>query len=623
MIGFCGIFDPKGVHDHNYITDRLNALGSAFQSDVVAKQNSVVWCQNGFCCRLYFRINERQPLPDKRFEKIVKESTCIAVISGLVCLPEDYTAPKSADRQFLTRSYVEKQYNQSGPTSFASIDGNWAAVVYDINKKSILLARDCVGTHPLYYTVDDGIIYFSTALGALICGSLAREIDYKSLARFLRFLYIPTPLTAYKGIAAVPLRQVVEISYNAIRFHPISMPRHSINGPLMDKGKLKKITEESLVEFDKLLIASVEKRTARRGRTAIFLSGGKDSASLCVAASKINPEKYITITIGFGDQSVDESADASLVADHLGLKNYVLRFPDAAYPAKLNDYLRCHAQPFGDPAGFPLLLGTEKIPNDVEVVLDGTGNDIYMGIPASFKYQLYLYLPILGYIARLMPEGGLDSLAPQKIVNGIAFFRQPLRDLFLYWNAWSEADIEEIFGWPGEFTETELQRLCSRKKNWKALDLKTAVLCDIWEPDTAYRKVSCVCNYHNISARFPFTDGALARFFTKLPAELCYDGYKNKILLRKYIIKHLPRDIVNKPKGSFVFNPAAFLTQNNCDIIRTNITDDTLNGLSIQDKSSCYKLIEKFSNGHEKHTLRVFALFLLSYWYKNTLSKFT
>jgi asparagine synthase (glutamine-hydrolysing) len=54
--------------------------------------------------------------------------------------------------------------------------------------------------------------------------------------------------------------------------------------------------------------------------------------------------------------------------------------------------------------------------------------------------------------------------------------------------------------------------------------------------------------------RFPFTDSRLASFVQGLPEELKFKDGVNKQILRAYMRKNLPREIVEKPKHGFVFD---------------------------------------------------------------------
>jgi asparagine synthase (glutamine-hydrolysing) len=368
-----------------------------------------------------------------------------------------------------------------------------------------------------------------------------------------------------------------------------------------------------LRRLDDTLTSAVKERTASSGRTAIFLSGGKDSSSLCIAASKLDLRKYLAVTVGFDDASVDESADAADVAQHLGIEHVVLKFSADEYAGALADYVRVHGQPFGDPAGLAMYLALKHFPADVEAILDGTGDDAYMGIPLDPVEAIYLRMPFFRRIARAAPEGVL-RLLPKRIARGIGRFRKSREERFVSWNGWPESEILARFGLDAALAGTEMSRLSKSPEADEGVEFKTRAICRIWEPEAAYRKSAQPANQLGIPIGFPLADARLVALFSVLPKSLCFQGCTNKVLLREYMARHLPSNIVGKPKGSFEFDTDRFLRDENHLVLRRYLLDGASGCCRHAGLAGADPIVRSYMRGNPALSCRVFALVLLSVW---------
>src|SRR5512146_2199100 len=77
--------------------------------------------------------------------------------------------------------------------------------LWDAGRRRLLIARDRLVKKPLYYTVQDGQLFFCSELNALLQALPSRpEIDLDAIDLYLSLQYIPEPRTIYKGIFKLP-----------------------------------------------------------------------------------------------------------------------------------------------------------------------------------------------------------------------------------------------------------------------------------------------------------------------------------------------------------------------------------------------------------------------------------
>ncbi|MCI9121830.1 MAG: asparagine synthase B [Oscillibacter sp.] len=175
-------------------------------------------------------------------------------------------------------------YREYGLDLFARLDAEFALVLYDSQRDSLLAARDPIGIRPLYYGYDrsGGIVFASEAKNLV---GLCKEIrpfppgHYYAEGQFVRYAKL-TVQGAY-------CRDGLETACRKIR----------------DK-----------------LIAAVDKRLDADAPLGFLLSGGLDSSLVCAISSVVLGKKIRTFAIGMDKDAIDlkyarEAADF-LGADH-------------------------------------------------------------------------------------------------------------------------------------------------------------------------------------------------------------------------------------------------------------------------------------------------------------------
>jgi len=96
-------------------------------------------------------------------------------------------------------------YEDEGDDCIKRLRGMFAFALWDEKKKRLLLGRDRLGKKPMYYSIQNGTIYFGSELSAVLTALPNRpEINLEAIDLYLSLQYIPDPLTAYEGIYKLP-----------------------------------------------------------------------------------------------------------------------------------------------------------------------------------------------------------------------------------------------------------------------------------------------------------------------------------------------------------------------------------------------------------------------------------
>ncbi len=96
-------------------------------------------------------------------------------------------------------------YAQWGTDCLNRLNGMFAFAIYDAPQQRLFLARDRAGEKPLFYRLDQGILYFASELKAFLAHpSLPRRIDAEALDCFATWLWAlcPAIVLFYRVIAS-------------------------------------------------------------------------------------------------------------------------------------------------------------------------------------------------------------------------------------------------------------------------------------------------------------------------------------------------------------------------------------------------------------------------------------
>jgi asparagine synthase (glutamine-hydrolysing) len=486
------------------------------------------------------------------------------------------------------------------------LNGAWSLVVMN-DREGGMLGRDPAGAQSMYYLRKDDALFFASSL--TLFRNLGLEVDRNAVADFLHFLYIPAPRTIYQGVRAVMPGQFIRFDGNKIDCGEITMAFSAENSDGVPPGIGD---EQCLLAYEDYLQSSMQRCCSEDDRVGLFLSGGKDSSALAISACNSGMKNVVAVTLGFADSEIDESDDARRVTEYLGIPFQSMKFTPETYVEHWPEFIRNLGQPNGDCAALPVFAALKDSADSYDVFLDGTGNDSYFGIPTSWQEDLAwrIHRTFSG-IHRLpwqaIPAGGSYS------VNVIArFLSTPREEQFVSWNGGTATEIQGLVGIKPDWRESCLYGLYSDCVT--SMEHKTATLCRIWEPEAAYRKVVQLANLTGKSVRYPFLDRDLVAFSRNLPTRFKHNGRINKVIIRSLIEKYLPKEVVNKKKGSFIFPKKYILAANNYEYLNFYLSTDCIRKHGLVEAAPVAAYVDRYRRGDISVEDRIWSLVLLHAW---------
>ena len=276
-------------------------------------------------------------------------------------------------------------YEEYGDAMIEQINGMFAFALWDKTKKKLLIARDRFGEKPLYYGVFDGKFIFASEPKVLLeHPSVKAEINTDALRHYLSFDYVPAPLSIYRGISKLPAAHLLTIENGEVktrRYWNLSWQKQERNG--------NSTFEKAAEDLRELLGDAVRMRLVSDVPLGILLSGGVDSSTVAAFAQQFSSEKVKTFSIGFEEDSFDESKFARQVAAHLGTEHYEDKLSVETAADLISEIGTWLDEPMSDGSLLPTFLLSRFVRKHVTVALGGDGGDeIFAGYPMYFGHKM-------------------------------------------------------------------------------------------------------------------------------------------------------------------------------------------------------------------------------------------
>jgi asparagine synthase (glutamine-hydrolysing) len=458
--------------------------------------------------------------------------------------------------------------------------GMFAIAVWDTERRELSLLRDRLGKKPLYIYREPGLITFGSELKALFAGpSFDRSIDREALASYLRYLYVPGGRSMFRRAMKLPAAHVLTVSDPALPLPP-SRPYWSLREVALE-GLARPLADEAeaIEELEALLADAVTCRMHADVPLGALLSGGIDSSTVVALMQEASSRPVKTYTIGFADEEFDESPHAARVAQHLGTEHTQLLLSGEDAHTLIPRLADIFDEPFADPSQLPTLLVSQLARQHVTVALCGDGGDELFG-----GYNRYVYgtrmLPRISRIPwgiRRCVGAGIGSVPARTwdrlsgiagLVPGIPNQRVGERVHKLanvmtassvggmyksLLSAWQTPDT--LVDGPREVDELreddENEQILDRPDPRDLLDRMMLADQSVYLPDDLLAKMDRASMALSLEVRAPLLDHRIVEFSWRVPHTLKLRGTTGKWILRQVLYRHVPRQILERPKMGF------------------------------------------------------------------------
>ncbi len=500
--------------------------------------------------------------------------------------------------------------------------GMFAFAIWDRNQQTLFLARDRLGIKPLYYALlPDGHCIFGSELKALTAyPGFSRELEPKAVEDYFAYGYVPEPKSIYRQAKKLSAGYVLKLR----RGETPKPPRQYWDVPFADVGATNFI--EAQEELVRQFREAVSVRLVSEVPLGAFLSGGVDSSAVVAMMAGLDPKPVNTCSISFGDPKYNEASFADQVAEQYHTDHRVQQVEPGDF--SLVDRLAgLYDEPYADSSAMPTYRVCELARREVTVALSGDGGDENLAGYRRHRWHNYeermrrllpqwFRGPVFGALGEVYPKMDwaprifrakytLQGFARDSVagyLHSVGIVPRNLRE-----QLYSPSLLRELQGYDGievfrgyaenAPTDDPLSLV-------QYLDLKTYLPGDI------LTKVDRASMAHSLEVRVPLLDHHLVEWISGLPAAWKLKGREGKYVFKKALEKHLPENILYRPKMGFGVPLARWFREDLRQHVRDALTGETLSDSGLFQEKTVERFLDQHQSGLRDHSAILWSLLM-------------
>lgn len=457
-------------------------------------------------------------------------------------------------------------YEQYGDDFVQHLNGQFAIALWDAGRQRLLLVRDRVGILPLFYTRQGDRLLFASEIKAILPQlSEAPRISPAALDQIFTFWASRSPNTMFEDIFEVQPGHMLVLENGCLRESTYWDWRFPETGDYLQGSDA-----ELAGQLYELLADATSIRLRADVPVGAYLSGGLDSSALVALIRNHSDASVKTFSIGFEEQSLDESAFQQQMVDHLGVENSRILcsnsdiaedFPATVFHAE-TAILRTAPSPMRQLSGLVRSSG-------YKVVLTGEGADEALG-----GYDLFKEAKIRQFWGR-NPQSEwrpqlLKALYPYLETSGTQAKAYLRKYYSIGLDNPGQPGFSHLTRW---FTTSQCKVFFSQELNGKlredAVAGLTGQLPPAFEHWHSFNRAQyleaktlmgdyLLCSQgdrmlmsNSVEGRFPFLDHRVIEFANRLNPRLKMRVLNEKYLFKQAMKNQLPRQILERHKQPY------------------------------------------------------------------------
>lgn len=590
MCGFTAVFSNKNLdlNEFNHLNNLLHHRGPDAQGQFVSENRHVLMFHN----RLSFQdVNPRSNQPF-----LSKDGRYCIVFNGEIynykllqqeLKQKGITFSTNSDTEVIMEGFIHE-----GTSFLNRLEGMFAFVIYDSQTNNFVAVRDRFGIKPLFYYYSGELVVFSSEIkGILAVKNLSESLKVRkeSVALFLANRYVPTPFTMWEGIYKLTPASFIQFDFQF---------KFSIEEYWKLKIENKQIsTKQYTADSTELIEHSVKNHLVSDVEIGGFLSGGLDSSTLAMIASKNVDYPFKTFSIGFKDWDESEDKYARIVSEKLNIPF----FPKIASEINLNlvkKLMYYYDDPIADISILPTYEVSKLASEQVKAVLSGEGADeILGGYWWDKPEQFYFENQYKRVLRKFTPKSFQDIKQHYIHAMSMGLFDRAELKLALKGEYQKEIPDDPFY----HFDQFDLKGAHTIKQI-QYLNIKTFM------SELVLQKIDRASMANSLEVRVPFLDSKLVAYFMSLSPDSYMKQGVQKPLLQSILAPHIPANILNRKKQGFV-GPDKFYMD--IQIYENALINGYLVNEEIIDSDYLKRKIA------EKDYWRLWKLFVLESWWAN------
>lgn len=470
-------------------------------------------------------------------------------------------------------------------TALQRMTGMFAFALWDDAAGVLHLARDRMGEKPLHFGIIGDHLFFASEVRAFeVVPQFRAEVDHATVAAYLRFGYVPEPLSIYEGIyklppgttLSIPARRAARVADVLGWWSGVPTPTGHIaptrywscaEVAMTGREALYADAHEATREFETRLRESVRQQMVCDVPIGCFLSGGIDSSLVAAIMQAESTAPIHTFTVSFDRPEFDESAQARAIAAHLGTQHEEFVLAERDVSDDIPSLAVALDEPTANGSFFAVQAISRLARTRATVVLSGDGGDeLFAGynryaltwsawqklrwVPARIRRGVRKALAAMDHRVLAERRGGLMSLLPfgsQASAGSVLAKLERLLEAGDYRQCY---DLVTSCWPPG----APLTGAGHRERVWCELPGISALLLSDqldYLPGDSLAKVDRASMAVSLETRLPLLDHRLVEFSWRVPETMKRRDGKSKWLMRAVLDGFVPRALTDRKKMGF------------------------------------------------------------------------
>jgi len=504
------------------------------------------------------------------------------------------------------------------------LNGMFAFVLFDKNKKQMFACRDRLGIKPLHWarTTDNQIVFASEIKALRKHAKIPLNINLKSIEDYLSLGYVLEPKSIYLKISKLLPGHYILLDQNS--------PEVFINEPYwhlkehINNNKKNYNIEDVHAQLSKV----VQERMMADVPLGAFLSGGIDSSAIVAFMSQLSADPIITSSIGFDLSKFDESFFAEKVAKYFNTQHSTTNV--SVNDLSLVDLVvDTFDEPFADNSAIPTLILSKVTRDKVKVALSGDGSDeLFFGYRnyqmLNFEEKLRsiflnkLTKPVFNLLATYYPK--FDK-APRFLRAKSTFKALASDHITSFYNAMSLSDsdtLNKLYSYQfkqklaGYSTLNQFKSLANEVRNISPIKQVQYIDFKTYLPGNILTKVDRACMANSLEVRVPFLDYKLVEWGLGLSEKLNLKGKKVKQVLANSLKGLVPNFVLERDKMGFTSPLDEWIRQIPQATLEKRILSTALVSLNILNINELKNIIIAHQNRTVNNGVLIWALLVLA-----------
>ncbi|MEA3398688.1 MAG: asparagine synthase (glutamine-hydrolyzing) [Patescibacteria group bacterium] len=520
-------------------------------------------------------------------------------------------------------------FEEKGPEAFKEIAGMFALAIYDKLDNKLYLARDRMGKKPLYYSlVGKNLIFGSEIKSLLAHGIIRKELDLSSLNKYLQFEYIPTPNTIFQGVKKLKPGSFAVYDGNNFKINTF--------WNLEFRNYESQDIEKAINDLDKLLGKTIKQRLVSDVPLGVFLSGGIDSSTIAYYAQKNSLKKIKTFSIGFDEESFNESDYAKTVADYLGTEHHEQRVTADDMLGVIGGITDLLDEPLADASIIPTYILCRFTSEKVKVALSGDGGDeLFCGYDTFLAHrgaELYEKIPLIFRKKIIEPIGNRLPISFNNISFDFAvksfikgFYGEKKYRDFRWLGSFDHGNRSkllnhEIWSYIKGYNEySEVDNYLSQIKSNDFYRQLIYLYLRMYLMDDILVKADRASMYNSLEVRSPFLDYKLVDLVNSFPTNYKIKQYKTKYILKKLMADKLPEKIIKRKKKGFGIPIAEWISGPLKPMVTDLLSQERIKKQNLFNPDYINYLLKQHFSRRQDNRKQIWTLLIFQIWQEKWL----